>query len=143
VRACYDCHSNESRWPVYSYIAPMSWLVRRDVEAGREELNFSDWGDDGGEADDAAETVVDGTMPPRNYTLIHRDANLSDAEIATLVDALEQMDDGGGDNSGTGGGGGDNSGPGGGDDDGDNSGPGGGGDDGDNSGPGGGGDDDG
>jgi hypothetical protein len=115
VRACYDCHSNETRWPVYSYIAPMSWLVRRDVEAGREELNFSDWDEFDGEADDAAETVVEGSMPPRNYTLIHRDANLSDAETATLVDALEQMEEARG---------GDNSGPGGGDGDGDNSGPG-------------------
>ena len=41
--ACYDCHSNETRWPLYSYVAPMSWLVRRDVESGRDELNFSDW----------------------------------------------------------------------------------------------------
>jgi hypothetical protein len=121
VAACYDCHSNESEWPWYSYIAPMSWMVRRDVEAGRDELNFSDWGEDGGEADDAAETILEGEMPPGRYTILHSGARLSDAEVDVLVAALEQMDEGGG-----------NRGPGGGDDDdgdGDNSGPGGGGGD--------------
>jgi hypothetical protein len=111
VRACYDCHSNETRWPVYSYVAPMSWLVRRDVEAGRDDLNFSNWEDDDNEADDAVEQIVDGSMPPSRYTLIHRDANLDDAEMAALIDALEQLDESG-DNSGPGS---DNSGPGGGD----------------------------
>src|SRR6187200_2207856 len=41
-RSCYSCHSNETDWPAYSYVAPMSWLVRRDVEGGRAELNFSE-----------------------------------------------------------------------------------------------------
>jgi Haem-binding domain len=114
VRACYDCHSNETRWPVYSYVAPMSWLVRRDVETGRDAFNFSNWEDDDNEADDAVEEIVEGSMPPTRYTLIHRDANLDDAEMAALIDALEQLGDGGGDgdNSGPGS---DNSGPGGGD----------------------------
>ena len=43
-RACYDCHSNETRWPWYTYIAPVSWLILHDVERGRQELNFSEWG---------------------------------------------------------------------------------------------------
>lgn len=113
VRACYDCHSNESRWPPYSYVAPMSWLVRRDVEAGRDELNFSAWDEDDGEADDAAEAVLDESMPPNRYSLVHPDARLSDEMVAVLVDALEQMDEveNGDDNSGPGS---DNSGPGGG-----------------------------
>ncbi|HML96645.1 MAG TPA: heme-binding domain-containing protein [Thermodesulfobacteriota bacterium] len=42
-RACYDCHSNETKWPFYSYVAPFSWLVAKDVEEAREELNFSSW----------------------------------------------------------------------------------------------------
>lgn len=42
-RACYDCHSNETKWPFYSYVAPFSWLTVKDVEEGREELNFSNW----------------------------------------------------------------------------------------------------
>lgn len=90
--ACYDCHSNETVWPIYSYVAPMSWLVRRDVERGRDEVNFSEWDRDAGEADDAAEAVLEGSMPPRQYELMHRGARLSDAERATLAAALEEMD---------------------------------------------------
>lgn len=91
--ACYDCHSNETDWPLYSYVAPMSWLVRRDVERGRDELNFSEWDRHDGEADDAAEAVVDGSMPPRQYELMHRGARLSDEDLAILVTALEAMDE--------------------------------------------------
>jgi hypothetical protein len=90
--ACYDCHSNETDWPVYSYVAPFSWLVRRDVDAGRDELNFSEWDRDDGEADDAAESIEEGSMPPSQYTLLHRDANLSDEEQRVLVAALLEMD---------------------------------------------------
>jgi hypothetical protein len=90
--ACYDCHSNETDWPVYSYVAPMSWLVRRDVESGRHELNFSEWDRDHGEADDAADAIEDGSMPPRQYTILHPDARLSAAEKQALIDALDQLD---------------------------------------------------
>ena len=62
------------RLAAYSYVAPMSWLVRSDVEDGRDELNFSDWDEDGDEADDAVEMVAAGSMPPGQYTLIHRGA---------------------------------------------------------------------
>lgn len=112
--SCYDCHSNETDWPLYSYVAPMSWLVRRDVEGGRDELSFSNWDEDGGEADDAADAVADGSMPPGQYTLVHRGATLSDAEADQLIAALEAMDDGGGvDRSDRGGGDDDGSGSGG------------------------------
>lgn len=107
-QACYDCHSNETDWPFYSYIAPMSWLVRADVQAGRKELNFSKWDEYGDEADDAAEEVSRGAMPPDRYTRLHPDAKLSDEEVATLVAALEAMDEG----SGRGGGDDDRGGPG-------------------------------
>ena len=90
--ACYDCHSNETEWPAYTYVAPFSWLTRRDVEEGRDELNFSEWDRDHGEADKAAREVRDGSMPPDQYVLIHRDAGLSDAEEEHLIAALEQMD---------------------------------------------------
>lgn len=91
--ACYDCHSNETDWPAYSYVAPMSWLVRRDVEQGREALNFSEWEVDDNEAHDAAEEIADGDMPPSNYLRLHPDADLSDEEAAILVAALEAMDE--------------------------------------------------
>jgi Haem-binding domain len=90
--ACYDCHSNQTRWPPQSHLAPFSWLLTRDVEQGRAELNFSTWDADDGEADDGAEAVAGGSMPPRRYLLAHPDANLSDAERQLLVDALEAMD---------------------------------------------------
>jgi Haem-binding domain len=107
--ACYDCHSNQTRWPPQSFVAPFSWLLARDVEQGREALNFSTWDEDDGEADDAAEAVAEREMPPRRYQLVHPDAALSDAERQVLVEALEAMErDRGGD--------GDRSGPGGGDD---------------------------
>ncbi len=92
-RSCYACHSNETNWPLYSYIAPMSWLVRSDVESGRDELNFSDWDRAEGEADDAIEAIQEGSMPPSQYTLIHRDASLSDEERDVLVGALLAMAD--------------------------------------------------
>ena len=90
--ACYDCHSNQTRWPPQSYVAPFSWMVARDVEQGREALNFSTWDEDDGEADDAAEVVADAEMPPRRYLLVHPGAALSDAERQVLVEALEAMD---------------------------------------------------
>jgi hypothetical protein len=71
----------------------MSWLVRRDVDKGRDELNFSTWDRHDGEADDAIDSIDEGSMPPRQYTVIHRDADLSASEKAELVAALEAMDD--------------------------------------------------
>jgi hypothetical protein len=90
--SCYSCHSNETDWPAYSYVAPMSWLVRRDVDRGREALNFSEWSDES-EPDDAAEEVEEGSMPPSQYTMIHRGARLTDEEARVLIAALEAMDD--------------------------------------------------
>jgi Haem-binding domain len=98
--SCYACHSNETDWPAYSYVAPFSWLVRSDVESGRDELNFSTWDRDDGEADDAIEAILEESMPPTRYTLIHRGARLTDDEAQRLVDALAALDrarNGGGD----------------------------------------------
>jgi hypothetical protein len=100
VAACYDCHSNQTRWPLHSRVAPMSWLVVRDVEQGRDKLNFSTWEGSGGDAHDAAEAIADGSMPPRRYLLVHPDASLGDAERQLLADALEGMGGGGRDGRG-------------------------------------------
>jgi hypothetical protein len=102
-QSCYAYHSNETDWPAYSCVAPFSWLVRRDVDDGRDELNFSTWGRDDGEADDAAEVILDGAMPPDRYTMVHRGARLTDDEADRLVAALQAMgasDDGGSDDGG-------------------------------------------
>ena len=87
VRACFDCHSNETVWPWYSNVAPMSWLVQRDVDEGREELNFAEWNRPQ-EGEESAETVRDGSMPPRSYLLTHPDARLTETELAALADGL-------------------------------------------------------
>ncbi|MFN2506130.1 MAG: heme-binding domain-containing protein [Acidimicrobiales bacterium] len=70
----------------------MSWLVQRDVENGRRELNFSNWDGDN-DSDDLVEAVGDGSMPPRNYRLLHPDARLSDAEKTALIGALQALAD--------------------------------------------------
>ncbi|MDP9496018.1 MAG: heme-binding domain-containing protein [Actinomycetota bacterium] len=88
VRACFDCHSNETDWAWYSNVAPISWLIQRDVEEGREELNWSEWSP-GAEGDESAETVLEGSMPPRTYTLVHSEARLTDQEIAVLAAGLQ------------------------------------------------------
>lgn len=87
VAACFDCHSNETRWPWYSNVAPISWLLQRDVDEGREELNFSEWHTEQ-ESDEAAETIRDGSMPPWQYTLTHPEARLSDADLEALEAGL-------------------------------------------------------
>jgi len=57
VRACFDCHSNETVWPWFSNIAPISWLVYRDVFEGREHLNYSEWGSQLGEGSEPGEVA--------------------------------------------------------------------------------------
>jgi len=87
-RACFDCHSNETVWPWYSHLAPVSWLVQRDVDEGREHLNFSTFTADPGDADEAAELVQSGEMPPWFYLPLHTEARLSEAETRELIDGL-------------------------------------------------------
>lgn len=88
VRACFDCHSNQSAWPWYSHVAPASWLVQSHVDEGREALNFSDWSRTYKEADEAAKVVLAGTMPPRSYTLLHPNARLTPGDQRALADGL-------------------------------------------------------
>lgn len=88
VRACFDCHSNEVTWPWYSNVAPISWLVQRDVGKGRDELNFSEWLRPNSEAGGAAKAVRDGEMPPSIYVLTHRNARLNSEEQAQLIRGL-------------------------------------------------------
>ena len=88
VGACYDCHSNETEWPWYTNIAPVSWLTTRDVDEGRDELNFSEWGSGEQETDDLVESVRDGEMPPFYYGWAHSSARLSDAETQQLIEGL-------------------------------------------------------
>lgn len=90
-RACADCHSHQTTYPWYSAIAPVSWLIQRDVEEGREHFNVSAWGaQKENEADEAAKEVKKGSMPPWFYLPTHPEAKLSDAEKRELMDGLEK-----------------------------------------------------
>jgi len=95
-RACFDCHSNETIWPWYSNIAPVSWLVQMDVDGGRRRLNFSTWGaasttgrSGGRGAGDVTEAISRGSMPPFQYLLEHPAANLTPAEKQQLILGLQ------------------------------------------------------
>ncbi len=86
-RACFDCHSNETRWPWYTTIAPASWLIANDVREGRAELNFSDWRP--GRRNEASEKVREGDMPPQMYLWMHPEAKLTPEEKQALIAGLD------------------------------------------------------
>ncbi len=91
ARACRDCHSNETNWPWYSRVAPVSWLVAHDVAEGREEMNFSIWSEYPPEKQhnllkNACDEVRAGEMPIWMYTLMHREAKLSSDDVSAVCD---------------------------------------------------------
>lgn len=87
ARSCADCHSNETVWLWYSNVAPVSWLIQRDVEEGRAAFNISvpNMGEEAGEA---AEVVNEGEMPPRPYLLFHPTATLNPDEQRAFLQGL-------------------------------------------------------
>lgn len=89
-KACFDCHSNETTWPWYSNVAPVSWLTQHDVDEGRAVLNFSEWGSggEGEEGEEIGEVIWEGEMPPAQFLLTHPEARLTDAEKQQLIRGL-------------------------------------------------------
>jgi hypothetical protein len=92
--SCYDCHSSETRWPWYSHVAPMSWLIANDVKEGRENMNFSDWPNDNPmraakRLENMSDEVGSGDMPPKKYTAIHGGARLTEGERKELTGWLD------------------------------------------------------
>lgn len=88
-RACFDCHSNLTKWRWYSNVAPVSWLVQRDVDSGRSQFNFSEWDrPQDVSAGDLEEAIRGGSMPPWFYVVMHSNANLDKAEEAALIRGL-------------------------------------------------------
>jgi len=88
-RSCYDCHSNETVWPWYSFVAPVSWLVSGDVEEAREHVNFSQWDQyDEKRVGKIKEEIVDEVgnqaMPLKIYLVMHREAQVSAADFQTI-----------------------------------------------------------
>lgn len=90
VAACGDCHSNLTRWPWYSNIAPVSWLTQRDVDAGRAAFDLSNFDrPQDVSAGDIAEAIRGGSMPPWFYTPLHPAARLSNADREALIAGIE------------------------------------------------------
>jgi hypothetical protein len=90
-KACFDCHSNETKWPWYSKIAPISWLVYWDVVEGREHLNFSDWRSGSRKSErpqKITKEVIEGEMPPLQYYIAHPEAKLDVQSKKLLIDGL-------------------------------------------------------
>jgi hypothetical protein len=90
-RSCIDCHSNKTRWPWYSNVAPVSWFVIDHVNEGRENLNFSEWGrynqrDVDGVLKQICREVKAGGMPLSSYTPLHPGSSLSPEDVKTLCD---------------------------------------------------------
>ncbi|MHC5068506.1 MAG: heme-binding domain-containing protein [Planctomycetota bacterium] len=88
-RACYDCHSNETRWPWYAYVAPVSWDISEHVIEGRQELNFSEWGSYSERKQrrslgEIVEVLDEGSMPLTDYSDQHPEAQLTTTEMETL-----------------------------------------------------------
>ena len=88
-RACFDCHSNETRWPWYAYVAPVSWWMVHDVDEGRRELNFSEWGalpekKRERRAAKMIDEIEEDEMPPASYRRMHGDARVAERELEVL-----------------------------------------------------------
>ncbi len=88
--SCYDCHSNQPTYPWYTNIAPFSWWIKHHINEGTHHLNFSDWGNytqkrKDHKLDECIEMVEEDEMPMSSYTLMHKDAKLSPAQKALLI----------------------------------------------------------
>lgn len=88
-RSCNDCHSHSTVWPWYSHVAPASWLVVSDVNRGRKAMNFSDWAayrpeEQQKQLTEICKEVSEGEMPGFSYTMMHRNARLSQTDIAAV-----------------------------------------------------------
>ena len=98
ARSCYDCHSNETRWPWYSAVAPMSWRVIDHVDHGRSHMNFSEWGTYPVKKrvellEKMCDEVREGEMPLKSYLLLHPGARLIEADWKVICDwSVEEAD---------------------------------------------------
>jgi hypothetical protein len=97
-RSCRDCHTNDTRWPWYTNITPMNWLVANHVQQGREHVNFSTWSAYDEDDQDKflggiCSLTKRGRMPLPSYLFLHRDTKLSDSDVAALCAWSEKMRD--------------------------------------------------
>lgn len=96
--SCYDCHSNHTDYPWYNKVQPVAWILEDHIAHGREELNFSEWGDYSSRRKNSKlksiiSQIEDDEMPLWSYTLIHREAELSEAEKKIVLDWVSKLKD--------------------------------------------------
>ena len=89
--ACYDCHSNNTQYPWYTNIQPVGWMMARHIKNGKAELNFSDFGSYStrrqmSKLRSIGNSIKDGAMPISSYTIIHKNARLTNKEKAQIID---------------------------------------------------------
>ena len=94
--ACYDCHSNEVKYPKYAYVAPISWSVKHHINEGKKNVNFSDWMTYNKDQkdhilDEVIETIERKEMPFKGYIPMHPEANLTDAQRKILIDYFKGL----------------------------------------------------
>jgi len=97
-RSCYDCHSNATDYPWYSYVQPVGWWLEGHISEGKEELNFSEFGSyssrrQASKLESVKGQLRKGAMPPESYRSLHKDAQLSQAETQVLIDWVEALQD--------------------------------------------------
>lgn len=94
--ACYDCHSNETVWPWYTQLAPISWWIGNHINEGKHHLNFSEWGTlppkkQAHKIEECQEMLDEEKMPLKSYTWIHQEAKLSDVDRKVLSDWFKTL----------------------------------------------------
>ncbi|MCB0507485.1 MAG: heme-binding domain-containing protein [Bacteroidetes bacterium] len=96
--SCYDCHSNNTDYPWYNKVQPVSWFLERHIKKGKSELNFNEWNDYSNRRKNSKlksiiNQIKDNEMPLSSYTLIHKDAILSKTEKTFLIDYMKKLKD--------------------------------------------------
>jgi hypothetical protein len=96
--ACYDCHSNQTNYPWYTYLQPVGWMLSRHIKEGKAALNFSEFGSyserrRASKLKAIGNSIHDGTMPLSSYTLIHKNARLSQDDKALIIGWAQKIKD--------------------------------------------------
>ena len=95
--SCYDCHSNQSVYPAYTYVQPIGWFVKNHIEEGKEHLNFSEFGNysakkQAHKLEESYEMIEKGEMPLSSYTIIHKEAVLDEAQQTALINYFKEIE---------------------------------------------------
>ena len=97
--SCYDCHSNQSVYPAYTYVQPVGWFVKNHIEGGKKHLNFSEFGSysvkkQAHKLEECVELIEEDLMPLSSYTLIHKEAVLDAAQKEVLINYFKDLEKG-------------------------------------------------